>query len=303
MVSSEGVELVAQEVLRWPDNRRWNSKDKDQRFVGCFGASSVVVAELWNMIKNDGEITSGGRLKHLLWALIHLKVYSTVEIHCSIAGWPSRTTFAKWAWYFVERIAKLKDDVICLDNRFDNLGDVVHTNCFMSVDGTDCPVFEPYPFSSKMYSHKVNGPAVKYEVGVCLKTGHIVWINGPFVGSANDGTIFRNGLSPILCIDEAVEVDRGYSGDDKMKVPNMGMTSKQRKMKSNARAQHEAVNGRLKTFNVLTTHFRHMKPNREGMMKKHGMCFTAVAVIVQLKLTVGGQSIFEDGLEYDVHYF
>ena len=45
-----------------------------------------------------------------------------------------------------------------------------------------------------------------------------------------------------------------------------------------------------------------MKPNREGMMKKHGMCFTAVAVIVQLKLTIGGQSFFKDGLEYDVHY-
>ena len=74
-------------------------------------------------------------------------------------------------------------------------------------------------------------------------------------------------------------------------------------MKSNARAQQEAVNGRLKHFNVLTTHFRHMKPNREGMMKKHGMCFNAVAVITQMKFTIGKECIWEDGLEYDVNYF
>ena len=68
----------------------------------------------------------------------------------------------------------------------------------MSVDGTDCPVFEPWPFSKKMYSHKLNGPGVKYEVGVCLMTGRIVWTNGPFVGSKHDGNIFRNGLSQLL---------------------------------------------------------------------------------------------------------
>ena len=158
----------------------------------------------------------------------------------------------------------------------------------MSVDGTDCPVFEPYPFSSKMYSHKVNGPAVKYEVGVCLKTGHIVWINGPFVGSTNDGTIFRNGLSPILCIDEAVEVDRGYSGDDKMKVPNMGMTSKQRKMKSNARAQHEAVNGRLKNWNSLGHRFRHN-------LQKHHIVFRSILVLEQIKLNHGKKMFTVDG--------
>ena len=130
-----------------------------------------------------------------------------------------------------------------------------------------------------------------------------MWINGPFAGSKNDGTIFREGLGTLLHEDEAVEVDQGYAGDNKMKLPGMGKDSKERKMKSNTRAQQEAVNGRLKQFNVLTTHFRHMKPNKEGMMRKHGMCFNAVAVITQLKFILGGESIFADGLEYDVHYF
>ena len=302
MLNQEAIEIVAKETLGWPENRKWNSKDKDVRFRSCFGAPSEVVADLWNRIKGEGEIESGGHPKHLLWALIHLKVYSTAEIHCSIVGWPSRKTFSKWAWYFIERIAELKDTVIVLDHRFHGLNGVANTNCFISVDCTDCPVFEPLPFSRAMYSHKLNGPGVKYEVGVCIKTGKIIWINGPFVGSKSDGKIFRDDLSTLLCIDEAVEVDHGYAGDDKMKIPSIGFSSKERKMKSNVRAQHEAVNGRLKQFGVLTTHFRHMKPGKEEMMRKHGMCFNAVAVITQLKF-IAGESIFEDGLLYDVNYF
>eukprot|EP00536_Pseudo-nitzschia_multiseries_P003093 jgi/Psemu1/6939/gm1.6939_g len=126
-----------------------------------------------------------------------------------------------------------------------------------------------------MHSHKFNGPAVKYEVGVCLKTGWIVWINEPFAGSKNDGTILKEELSNLLHDDEAVEVDRGYRGDAKMKLPDMGFTWIERKMKSNAQAQHET-----------------------GMMQEHKICFEAVAVITQLKFA-SGENTFEDGLEYD----
>ena len=301
MINPETVELIAKETLGWPEKRKWNSKDKDRRFRSCFGASSRVVAELWNCITQQEVEEPGSELKHLLWALIFLKVYATMEIHCSIVGWPCAKSFAKWSWYFVEKLANLKDKFISLENRFDGLGAVVHTNCFISVDGTDCPVFEPWPFTKKMYSHKLNGPGLKYEVAVCLKTGRIVWINGPFDGSKNDSTIFKEGLSNHLYDEEAVEADAGYNGDFKLKAPGMGKDSKERKMKSNARAQHEAVNGRLKQFNVLTTHFRHLKP-RNAMKKKHQLCFNAVAVITQVKF-INGEHVFEDQLDYDCHYF
>ena len=154
-----------------------------------------------------------------------------------------------------------------------------------------------------MFSHKFNGPGLKYEVGICLQTGHIVWINGPFEGGMSDSKIFREeGLSTLLYDQEAVEVDRGYGGDSRLKTPQVNWNRKERQMKSNARSQHEIVNGRLKIFNVLTTHFRHMKPNKEGMMAKHQMCFHAVAVITQLKFLLG-ERIFKAGLDYDVDYF
>eukprot|EP00957_Ditylum_brightwellii_P210238 15364715-Ditylum_brightwellii.AAC.1 len=41
----------------------------------------------------------------------------------------------------------------------------------MSVDGTDCPINEPWSFEKKWYYQKFNGPAVKYEVGSSIKNG------------------------------------------------------------------------------------------------------------------------------------
>ena len=303
MATPEIFETIAKETLRWPESRRWNTRDKERRYKAVFGASSAVVAELWIRILQRGPIEDGGRPKHLLWALVFLKIYATEELHCSIVGWPSTKTFTKWSLYFVKRISDLKEDLIKLENRFEGLGAICTTNCFMSVDGTNCPVHEPYPFSTKMFSHKFNGPGLKYEVGICLQTGHIVWINGPFEGGMSDSKIFREeGLSTLLYDQEAVEVDRGYGGDSRLKTPQVNWNRKERQMKSNARSQHEIVNGRLKIFNVLTTHFRHMKPNKEGMMAKHQMCFHAVAVITQLKFLLG-ERIFKAGLDYDVDYF
>ena len=65
----------------------------------------------------------------------------------------------------------------------------------MSVDGTDCAINESRPFLSKWYSHKLNGPAVRYEVAVSLK-GEIVAVNVPYEDGTNpDIKFFRNGLN------------------------------------------------------------------------------------------------------------
>ena len=292
---SFAVEEVAKKVLRWPSHRMWNANDKHRKFRSIFGASSGVVADIWNRIveKNAGDFDQpGAEPKHLLWALVFLKCYSTEEIHCALVGWPSTNTFRKWSWYFVKKIKDLKYDVIKLSKRFDGYGKRVNSNCFISVDGTDCETYEPWPFKKDMYSQKSNGPGLKYEVAVCIKTGHIVWIAGPFPASASDGTIFKNGLTKELCDDEVVEVDRGYKGDGKMMRPEMGIDSKERKMKSNSRAQHD----------VLSSYFRHCKEGRTRMMTKYGWCFDAVAVINQLKIEAG-EPIFKEELEYSASYF
>ena len=56
--------------------------------------------------------------------------------------------------------------------------------CKITVDGTDFRIQEPSPFDPKWYSHKFRGPGLRYEIGVCIKTGWIVWVNGPFPAGA-----------------------------------------------------------------------------------------------------------------------
>ena len=52
--------------------------------------------------------------------------------------------------------------------------------CKVTVDGTDFRIQEPIPFNPKWYSYKFKGPGLRYEVAICIKTGWIVWVNGPF---------------------------------------------------------------------------------------------------------------------------
>ena len=163
-VTKQEVEDIAKEMLRFPARRKWEPAGKDARMRPLFGASSEAIAGLWNRIASKGNIESGGKVQHLLWALVFLKVYSTEEIHCAIVGWPTTKTFRKWSWYFVKKVAALKDDVIKLEYRLKGLPKVVRTNCFMSADCTDCPIYEPWPWSEKWKPKKMAGPALKHEV-------------------------------------------------------------------------------------------------------------------------------------------
>ena len=69
-------------------------------------------------------------------------------------------------------------------------------------------------------------------------------------------------------------------------------------MKASVRVRHEAMNSQLEQFNVLATHFQRMRPNREGMTKKHEMRVLTVAVIPQLKFMCGMRTF--GGVDCDV---
>jgi transposase len=184
--------------------------------------------------------------------------------------------------------------LILLENRFQNKDGTA--TCFLSVDGADCPIMEPWPIEKKWYSEKLNGPGVKYEVGVCIKTGEIVWFKGPFVASKNDATIFIEDLAHRLYKNEGVDVDGGYKGHDALKNKMVSISRAQRKQKSAVRARHETINSRLKQFNVLNFPFRHHKLGSDDMMFKHGILFGAIVVVTHLKMKSG------EGTTYDVEY-
>ena len=84
-------------------------------------------------------------------------------------------------------------------------------SCRVTVDGMDFKIWDPTPFSSKWWSHKFDGPVVKYKVTVSIFGGDIVWVNGLIKGGESDITIFWNDLKNTLSQGEKVEIDKGYA--------------------------------------------------------------------------------------------
>lgn len=158
----------------------------------------------------------------------------------------------------------------------------------VSVDGTDFEIAEPGKFtreySRQWYSHKFKGAGVRYEVGLCIKTGDIVWVSGPYeCGTWSDLRIFRDGLLHYLDENERVEADKGYGGDDPefTRTPG-GFTRQEGKLvrQAEVRSRHEHVNKRFKQWGVLKKRFRHDLGN-------HSSVFRAVSVITQLAFSLG----------------
>jgi hypothetical protein len=153
----------------------------------------------------------------------------------------------------------------------------------VTIDGTDMPV--ALGFNKGFFGVKFNHSGLKYEVGVSIETGYIVWINGPFRCGQNDITISRTALIGALDVEEEemAVADSGYKGEvHHIRTPNVG-TAEERQMQDLARARHETVNCRLKIFNVLGAgYFRHD-------LTFHSSCFRAVAVITQLTFENGGE--------------
>ena len=143
-------------------------------------------------------------------------------------------------------------------------------------------------FAEKFLSHKFKGNGVKYEVGVAIQTGYIVWIHGPARCGINDITLARQAFVSFLNDGEMANADNGYLGEDALlKTPHLYhyLSEEQMAEAGTSRARHETINGRFKVFEVLTKSFRHS-------LAKHSSCFRAVAVITQLNIE-NGQPLFQ----------
>ena len=154
-------------------------------------------------------------------------------------------------------------------------------SCLVTVDGTDFWICEPKPFTKDFYSHKFAKAGLRYEVGVCIQAGLIVWINGPFVaGKYNNITIFRSKMIYKLLDWEMVEADQGYVGQlNKIHVKyELGVSENQFEAKVRARARGETINGRFKNFRILMDRFWHK-------ISMHSYVFRAVAVLTQISFT------------------
>ena len=137
---------------------------------------------------------------------------------------------------------------------------------------------EPFPFEPGYYSHKFHRAGVRYEVGVSIQSGDIVWLNGPFpCGRFADQKIaLEEGLEDAMDPGERYLADGVYQYLASSETPN-GLNNYDQYMKKVARARHETVNGRFKQWGALRQIFRHDRC-------KHGVVMSAIVNITQIEL-------------------
>ena len=151
----------------------------------------------------------------------------------------------------------------------------------MTFHGADFRIREPIPFDRKWYSHNFHGLGLRYELGVCINTGKIVSFHGPFpCGLYNDVTIFRLWLKWKLGEGKKVLDDLGYKGYTKVMTPYDAMDYKNLKAMNVSRAHHEKLNGRLKSWDILSGLYLH---NRD----KHYLIFRSIIVLENIKIPSG----------------
>lgn len=155
-------------------------------------------------------------------------------------------------------------------------------DCLVSVDCTDCRIpNRGLDFASHKFKNK---SGLRYEVALCILTGDIVWINGPYeCGLWPDINIFRHVLLAMLAPFERVEADDGYVGDSPMYVKcPAGFANPEETlfMQQRVRNRQETVNNRFKFWECLNVNWRHE-------IHHHGDAFRVIAIVTQLSINAG----------------
>jgi hypothetical protein len=85
-----------------------NVQKMHRNFKSLFGCSPDLVAEIWYKIAPRGEesLKKGAEPRHLLWALLFMKVYANDDTLCSLVGGVDSKTFCFWTRYFIKMMSR-----------------------------------------------------------------------------------------------------------------------------------------------------------------------------------------------------
>ena len=192
---------------------------------------------------------------------------------------------------YVQRMQALKPHVV----NFDDLS----PDCkFAPLDDMHvrCHEFRCDP-NSTWWSHKFNGPGVGFEV-VCNPTdkGLMLWASGPHPAGTHDLTPFRGGKKKEQHLWKETALyhnlpdtlrlvgDSAYAGQfDKVTTTMDAHSAETKELFARMKSMQETCFKRIKDYKVLRESFRHGK-NTKDKLKKVGMSFDAVVVLVQLDI-------------------
>lgn len=159
---------------------------------------------------------------------------------------------------------------IIWENRFD-LSSVDQTS-FCSLEGIDFKITEPKPSNHLWHSHKCRGPGLRYEIGLNIRTGHIVWADGGYPCGEYTDLKLAHELYVLMVINgEKTIATKGHKDDKFFILPN----SANKSLHKQIMARHETVKRQLRCFQILKKTFR-------SDWSKHPTVFRAVTNITQL---------------------
>lgn len=267
--------------LNWQKRQRRATNVED--FKAEFGTHPTVIAEIWvdlqtttiDAARIDTTATKNCNIENFLWAFYLLMRYP-VEKQMKKKTKLCENSTRKWIWYFVSRIQALKADKV----KFPEPGEW-RAHFIFSVDGVHTRFHEQkHATLSKdpdLFSWKLNGPGVSWELALHLREPRLVWIKRNAKTKTNDRANFveAGGLRDQIPAGKKAVADRGYrgrGGDPKVAAPNSYDSEKLKTFKRRARMRQETFNRRLKRFHCLTDEFRHS-------LERHEACFEAVCVV------------------------
>jgi len=106
----------AYEIHNRTSRRVGSQMMETRRFRKFFGISAAVTMILWDLLVEHNLLPPKGKIKHLLWSLYVLKIYSNEEPTCAVLGGSKGAidpkTMRHWVWAFIRAIAKLGPVVV-----------------------------------------------------------------------------------------------------------------------------------------------------------------------------------------------
>jgi len=134
----------------------------------------------------------------------------------------------------------------------------------MTLDGIECPIHRPLDNATQQqyYSGKKKQHTIKYEIGIQLTSGKIVWMAGGDPGSVHDLEVSRAcGVIGKLLPGEMILADKAYIGEDCFLHPfKPATTEEEQAFNSTISSIRETVEhtiGRIKLFQFTQHKWRH----------------------------------------------
>ena len=104
------------------------NQTEERRFRATFGCGSLIVVELWGLMRKKKLLPEKTTISHLMNALLFLKLYPTEKTLSVLTAGRDAKTNRKWIWKVIAAISELEDEFVSFNLLFFNFDKVMDQN-------------------------------------------------------------------------------------------------------------------------------------------------------------------------------